>query len=228
MNKTIKAVIFDLDGTLACTVDDLLSGVNHMLDVKFGFPPLTVEGLMKGINFPERQYIVKMLETSMEQTGQTFAITESLVDECVSIYTTYYGTHFLDSTHVYEGVTAVVDKMKAAGLPLAICTNKKTDQAAVIVENLIPDRFDAIVGDGMYPHKPDPTGALAIAAEFGVRPEECLFIGDSDVDMKTAKNAGMVAVGVSWGYRDEETLRRTGMDVYVTDAAGLLNLCGIE
>ena len=145
-------------------------------------------------------------------------------DRCVHSYTTYYGSHYLDNTYIYDGLTEVIGQMKKQGFHLAVCTNKKANHAAEIVEKLIPDLFEIVVGDGMYPHKPDPTGALAIAADFGAEPSECLFVGDSDVDMRTAKNAGMIAVGVSWGYRDEETLRKSGMDYYVRSPEALLEL----
>ena len=216
MKQKIKAVIFDLDGTVACTAGDLLCGVNQMLESLFAFPPLSMEEMMTAVNLCERDYIKKLLAMSIEKAGRNDIIPdEALIDRCVHSYTTYYGEHYCDNTYIYEGVRDAVEEMKKRGVHLAVCTNKKANHAAEIVEKLIPDLFEIVVGDGMYPHKPDPTGALAIAAEFGADPSECLFVGDSDVDMRTAKNAGMIAVGVSWGYRDEETLRKSGMDHYV-------------
>lgn len=226
MKRNIKAVIFDLDGTLACTAGDLLNGINHMLHTAFGFPPISMEEMMTAVNFCEREYVKRLCELAIGKSGrEDIVLDEETVDKCVALYTNHYGAHYLDTTYVYEGVAEAVDRIKAAGLPLAVCTNKLAKQAEEIVDLLFPGRFDILVGDGMYTHKPDPEGALAIAKEFGVSPAECLFIGDSDVDMQTAKNAGMIAVGVSWGYRDEGTLRQAGADEYVTDGAGILSLC---
>ncbi len=227
MKQQIKAVIFDLDGTLASTAEDLLCGINHMLHTVFGFPPLSMEEMMTGVNFCERDYVKHLVQMSIDKAGRNdIILNDQKIDECVESYTTYYGSHYLVNTYIYDGLTEVIEQMKKMGLRLAVCTNKKADHAAEIVEKIIPDLFEIVVGDGMYPHKPDPTGALKIAEQFGVDPAECLFIGDSDVDMKTAKNAGMMAVGVSWGYRDETTLREAGMDHYVTSPDGLLSLCG--
>lgn len=226
MNREIKGVIFDLDGTLACTADDLLAGINHMLQTIFGFPPLSMEEMMTGVNFCERDYVRHLVNLSIEKAGRNdIVITETLIDECVASYTNYYGDHYLDNTYIYEGLSDVVRQMKNAGIRLAVDTNKKADHALEIVEKIIPDLFEIVIGDGMVPHKPDPSGALLIAKKIGLEPDEILFVGDSDVDMRTAKNAGMIAVAVSWGYRDEATLRQNGADHYVTSAEELLALC---
>ncbi len=227
MQQRIKAVIFDLDGTLACTAGDLLAGVNHMLRTQFGFPPLSMEEMMTGVNFCERDYVRHLVKMSIEKAERNdIILDEALVDKCVMSYTTYYGSHYLDNTYIYEGLTEVVKEMKSMGLRLAVDTNKKAKHASEIVEKIIPDLFEMVIGDGLVPHKPDPSGALRIAEAFGAEPSEILFVGDSDVDMRTAKNAGMIAVAVSWGYRDEETLRRNGADYYVTSPEELLQLCG--
>jgi len=185
-----------------------------------------MEEMMTGVNFCERDYVIKMVEMSMEKAGRKAVLPDdALIDRCVSVYTDYYGAHYCDATYIYEGVEETVREMKGMGLRLAVCTNKKASHAAEIVDRLIPDLFEIVVGDGMYPHKPDPTGALKIAQQFGVSPSEVLFVGDSDVDMRTAKNAGMTAVGVLWGYRDEATLRASGADRCVSTARDILTLC---
>jgi len=224
-----KAVIFDLDGTLAFTAADLLGGMNYMLDYRFGFPPMTMEDLMTAVNFCERDYVEAMVKLSISRSGRTdITADDALVDECVRIYSAYYGGHYCVKTTVYDGLREVIVKLKENGIRLAVDTNKKAEHAVGIVAKLLPDLFEIVVGDGMYVHKPDPEGPLKIAEQFGEDPAGILFIGDSDVDMKTAKNAGMIAVGVTWGYRDEETLRRTGADHIVHTPAELLALCGIE
>lgn len=227
-NRKIKAAIFDLDGTLAFTAADLLKAINYMLKERFDFLPHTMEEMMTAVNFCERDYVEAMVKLGFAKAGKTdFVPDAELIDRCVGVYTEYYGEHYCDETCVYPGLTEAVDQMKRSGLRLAVDTNKKAEHAEEIVRRLLPGRFEIVVGDGAVASKPNPEGALKIAERFGLAPSEILFIGDSDVDIRTAKNAGMTAVGVSWGYRDEETLRRTGADVVVRTPDELPALCGI-
>ena len=109
-----------------------------------------------------------------------------------------------------------LSKLYSDGLPLAVFTNKDNDHANDIVKKLYGSEvFEEILGTGRFPGKPSPDGALYLAGKYGVSPSECAFVGDSDVDMKTAKNAGMVAVGATWGYREKEILIASGADVTV-------------
>lgn len=203
-----KAAIFDLDGTLACTLPDLHACVNHMLAER-GYPLRTVEDVLKYVNGAEYGFIRSLLPVEVQDDKET-------VDACVAQYSAYYGGHTCDITYLYDGMERVLDDLKRNGVWLAVHTNKKHVHASGMVKKLVKDGiFDAVVGEGIYRAKPDPEGALVLAEMAGAKPEEVCFIGDSNVDMDTAKNAGMFALGVTWGYRPAEVLLEHGADALV-------------
>jgi len=166
---------------------------------------------------------------SAEKSGRSGQITvnSEMVDYCSDTYLKIYNEHYCDKTYIYEGLAKVIAKIKAHGIRLAIDTNKMFEQADGMAAALLPGMFEIVVGDGMYTPKPSPVGALKIAEQFGLKPEEILFVGDSDVDMETAINAGMHPAGVTWGYRDEAVLRESGAEYIVHTPADLLDICGI-
>ena len=215
-----KGAIFDLDGTLACTLPDLQYSLNTMLRT-VGYPELDEAGVLRSVNYTVRKFVRLSLPEEVQSD-------EAEVDRCLEIYTGIYSEHFCDHTYIYEGLADAIAKMKAAGVRLAVNTNKAHDHASAMIENLCPPgTFEIILGAGIFKGKPDPTGAFHIAEKFGLKPEEFCYIGDSNVDMETAGNAGMRAVGVSWGYRDETVLRETGADVIVHSAQDILDLYGL-
>ncbi|MBQ4353282.1 MAG: HAD-IA family hydrolase [Clostridia bacterium] len=215
-----KAAIFDLDGTLACTLPDLHACVNHLMEER-GYPLRTVEDILRYVNGAEYGFIKSLLPEDVQEDKET-------VDACVNRYSAYYGEHYCDGTHLYEGLTDVLDILKENGVWLAVHTNKKHEHAVGMVKKLVKDGiFDALVGEGIYKAKPDPEGALILAERAGVKPEEVCFIGDSNVDMDTAKNAGMFALGVTWGYRPAEVLLAHGADALADTAGDILKIFGL-
>jgi len=215
-----KAAIFDLDGTLACTLPDLHACVNHMLEQN-GYPIRTVEDVLKYVNGAEYGFIRSLLPEWVQDDRET-------VERCVKEYSAYYGEHYCDITYLYEGLDRVLDALKENGVWLAVHTNKKHLHASGMVKKLVKDGvFDELVGEGIYKAKPDPEGALILAEKAGARPEEVCFIGDSNVDMETAKNAGMFALGVTWGYRPPEVLLETGADALADCAEDILKIFGL-
>ena len=215
-----KGAIFDLDGTLACTLPDLQYSLNTMLRT-VGYPELDEAGVLRSVNYTVRKFVRLSLLEEVQSD-------EAEVDRCLEIYTGIYSEHFCDHTYIYEGLADAIAKMKAAGVRLAVNTNKAHGHASAMIEKLCPPgTFEIIIGAGIFKGKPDPTGAFHIAEKFGLKPEEFCYIGDSNVDMETAGNAGMRAVGVSWGYRDETVLRETGADVIVHSAQDILDLYGL-
>lgn len=197
----IKAAIFDFDGTLANTLPDLCSSLNRMR-AHFGFAPITVEDVLKAVNHATRRYVRLSLPEEFD---------ESRMDEAMEVYFASYAVHYLDETVPYDGMAETVSKLKEQGVRVAVMSNKDNKHLREMVEKLFPNLFETVWGtvEGV-PVKPDPARAFLIADELGVKPEEFAFIGDSDVDMKTANNAGMAAIGVSWGYRDPQILRENG------------------
>ncbi|MBQ8185322.1 MAG: HAD-IA family hydrolase [Clostridia bacterium] len=215
-----KGAIFDLDGTLACTLPDLSYSLNEMLKTA-GYPTLDEAGVLRSVNFTVREFVRLALPESVQSD-------ENEVDRCLEIYTGIYSKHFCDHTYIYDGLAEVIAQMKSAGIRLAVNTNKEHEHAVAMIEKLCPaGTFELIIGAGIFSGKPDPTGAHHIARELGLDPSHFCYIGDSNVDMETANNAGMHAVGVSWGYRDETVLRATGADVIVHSPAEILGVIGI-
>ena len=199
----IKAVIFDLDGTIAFTLPDLTEGMNRARE-RYGLPPVTRKHLLSFINGTTDQFI----RNSFPE-GQS----DEYYSKAKEIYLNEYSQCYLHNTTAYDGMAELLADLRADGLPLAVFTNKDNDHANDIVKKLYGGEiFEEILGTGRFPGKPSPEGALYLAEKYGVSPSECAFVGDSDVDMKTAKNAGMVAVGVTWGYREKEILKEAGAD----------------
>ncbi|MBE6708787.1 MAG: HAD family hydrolase [Ruminococcaceae bacterium] len=206
----IKAVIFDLDGTLADTLEDLMTAMNGMLR-HFGWPERTLEELRSFINRGARVFVAR----SMPE-GSWNNMNDPVVDEAIEVYNGCYDLCFNDKTAPFPGVPEAVARLKDAGLGLGVLSNKQDFFVKPMSEKLFPGTFDVIRGQGEYPEKPEPTSAVVTARELGAEPDECVFVGDSDIDMKTAVNAGMYPIGVAWGYREPELLLEAGA-AYIAD-----------
>lgn len=213
----IKTVIFDLDGTLADTIDDLRHAMNRMLET-YGYPLRTREDILRAINHGGRYFVAKSLPDDVYET-----MDDDIVTEALAKYSAFYSENFCVYTHPFDGVLHVLEELKKSGVKLAVLSNKQDPFVKTIINQLFPATFDVVMGHGPYPEKPDPTSALAIAAELGAEPSECAFIGDSDVDMNTAVNAGMHAIGVGWGYRSAEVLLGAGAAAIVDSGEALLD-----
>lgn len=207
--ERFKAVIFDLDGTLCCTLPDLLGGVNFMLG-ELGLPPQTEEGILPCASMGLEGFIRYSLP-------ERFRNDEETVKKALAIYSPYYIAHSCDKTYVYPGLADVIGEWKKAGLRLAVFTNKPLSQTDGILKKLFPaGTFEAVICADPYPPKPDLTGFYEIMNRFGVTPEETLYLGDSDIDMKTGSRGGAYTVGVTWGYCKPEVLTANGADLLVS------------
>ena len=211
----IKAAIFDFDGTLANTLPDLCSSINRMR-AHFGYEPVTVDDVLRAVNNATPRFIRLSLPEDFD---------ESHMDEATEAYFASYDVHYLDETVPYDGVPEMIAKLKKEGVRLAVMSNKDNTHLREMVEKLFPGLFDTVWGtvEGV-PVKPDPARAFLIAEEFGMKPEEFAFIGDSDVDMMTAKNAGMLPVGVSWGYRSAAILSESGAEALANNTDALYDI----
>ena len=207
-------IIFDLDGTLADTMDDLKTAMNSMLTI-LGYENRTKFELINFINNGAREFVRRSLPTAVQ--GEDF-----IIDSALNIYDQEYGKCYCEKTALYPGVAEAVAALKQNKFKLAVLSNKQDLFVKTIIAKLFGiDTFDYVMGKSSLPHKPDPSSALFVAKEMGVKPHKCIFVGDSDVDMKTAQNAGMRSIGVSWGYRKAELLKASGAS-YIADAAGQL------
>lgn len=203
----IKAVIFDLDGTLANTFDDLRSSIDDMR-AAFGLGPISLEQMNSFINASLRGFA---------EGGLGGERTEEELEKAMKIYVDAYAVHYLEKTCIYEGLPEVLQKLKEGGARLAVYSNKMADYVKKICLKLYGSEiFDILMGpDGIIP-KPDPMGALIVAGKWGIDPSEIAYVGDSVTDMKTGLAAGMHTIGVSWGFTAKEDLASAGAH-YIVD-----------
>lgn len=208
-------VIFDLDGTLLNTIDDLADAGNHVCAAR-GWPIHTVDAYkyMVGNGIPN---LVRRF--APEGTG------EEELSAALAEFSAWYDLHKEDKTAPYPGIARAVELLKAAGVSVAVLSNKAHALAAPVVEHYFPGLFPLVQGalPGV-PVKPDPTLLRRMLAELGAAPETTLFVGDSDVDILTGKNGGLAACGVLWGFRDRAELEGAGADLVINRPAQLVEV----
>ncbi len=194
----IKAVLFDLDGTLANSLADLACATNYAIG-KFGFPARETEEYkyFAGDGMP------KMIERALPKESSD----SDTVSKILPVFLDYYGMHYCDNTCAYEDMPELINHLKAKGIKVAVCTNKAQEMADKVVSKLYGNCFDLVFGkrDGIPP-KPDPTAALESMKMLGAKPNECVFVGDSKMDVMTGVNSGAYPVGVLWGFRKKDEL----------------------
>jgi len=214
---TYKAIIFDLDGTLLDTLDDLANAMNRVL-LERRFP---THGIDK-----YRSFIGDGVDNLIKRALPEKNCNEDTVHTCIEAFLEDYHKNWNRDTRPYKGIPELLDALKERGLKTAILSNKPHDTTTVCVTELLPRwRFDVVLGhrDGT-PHKPDPSGALEISMRLTIPPEEFLYVGDSGVDMETAIAAGMFPVGVLWGFRSAEELEERGAQALISHPLEVLDL----
>ncbi len=196
-----KAVIFDLDGTLVDSLGDIASAMNEVLE-RHGFPTHPLAAYRRFVGDGMERLVRRALPP----------VDEAVVERVLRDMRATYARHALRTTRPYPGVPELLDRLSAAGVGLAVLSNKPHEPAVAMVRALLPRwPFAAVQGAVPgRPRKPDPAGALDLVRRLGVAPEGCLLVGDTPTDMATARAAGMVPVGVLWGFRPESELRRAG------------------
>ncbi|WP_224244763.1 HAD family hydrolase [Hyalangium gracile] len=209
----LRAAIFDLDGTLVDSLADIAAAMNHSL-ASHGLPTHPVDDY--------RHYVGEGVRVLVRKATPPDQV--ALHDSILAAYRAYYEDHLFDRTRPFPGIPAVLSQLAAEDVRLAVLSNKADAFTRRLVEGLLPGvPFTAIYGERPgVPRKPDPTAALAVATELGAAPAECAFVGDTSVDMNTARNAGMYGVGVTWGFRSAEELRAEGARALATTADELL------
>lgn len=210
-----KHVIFDLDGTLLNTIDDLADTGNHVCALH-GWPTHTVDAfkLMVGNGIP------KLVERFAPQ-----GTSQEVLDQAFQEFMDWYGVHKEDKTAPYAGMPEVTKALREAGVSIAVLSNKADVMAGPVVEHYYPGIFPVVQGalPGL-PTKPDPTLLHKLMDRLGATQEDTLFVGDSNVDIRTAKNGGLTGCGVLWGFRSQEELEAAGADVIVSTPQELLDL----
>ena len=207
-----QSVIFDLDGTILNTLEDLANAGNWICR-KRGWPEHTVEGYRRLVGTGMRN-LLRLLDPLGDSDPQ--------LDEALAEYMDYYGQHSLEKTAPYPGIPELLTELKRRGVKLAVYSNKGDRFCTEIVEHFFPGVFDVIRGkvDGV-PVKPDPAGLRLVLDALGAEQETTLYVGDSNVDVATARNGGLVSCGVTWGFRGRQELQEAGA-VHLTETAGEL------
>ena len=208
-----KAVIFDLDGTLLNTLGDLTAAVNHGLTAH-GFPPHTEAEVRTYIGDGVKQLIARACPPDTDAATQAAVLAE---------YLPYYAAHNADFTVPYDGVIALLDALKRAGVRLAVVSNKHDPGVQALCARFFGEYLELAVGaDGTRPLKPAPDCLLYAMEKLGVSPEHTWFVGDSVSDVQTARAAGVRCAAVTWGFQDAERLAAENPTVLVDTAAELL------
>ena len=215
VSPTYRAVIFDLDGTLLDTIDDIAAAMNRVLESR-GYEPYSIEAYKMLVGDGIEEMVRRALGTRPLADEETAGI--------VSDYRREYELCWRDHSRPYPGVPELLGELGHRGIKTAVLSNKSHPFTEAMTLGLLPAfRFNVIRGaiPGV-PLKPDPEPALRIAREMGVPPRSVVFLGDTNVDMKTAVAAGMLPVGALWGFRSADELRRSGAAALIASPLDLL------
>ena len=213
--NTIKCAVFDLDGTLLNTINTITHYLNLALSAN-GLSRVSADECTGFVGDGARMLIKRAICARGEYSDELF-------ERVFADYNAAYDANPLYLTEVYEGVREMLHSLREGGIKLAVLSNKPHFATCATVNRFFENSFDLILGgrEGV-PLKPDPTVLLELISSLGCTPSECAYIGDSDVDMLTAANAGVaLSLGVSWGYRSRELLLESGADTVVDDALDL-------
>lgn len=213
-----KACIFDLDGTLTDTLDSLVYSTNETLK-EMNLPQISEEQCRLFVGNGARVLMEKALASSGVENL-------TRIEEAMQIYGRIFDANCTYHVVPYEGITEMLESMKNQGLKLAVLSNKPHKQAVHVVESIFGrETFQWIQGQiDTVPRKPDPTAVLQIAEKLGVSTSETMYIGDSEVDVATGKNAQMHTVGVTWGFRGKEVLENAGAESIVDSPEEIMNM----
>ncbi len=212
-----QLVIFDLDGTLLNTIADLGTATNHALAAN-NFPthPIDAYPMMVGNG------VRKLIERALPSESRS----ESTVAQLLSDFKTFYDAHLFDLSEPYPGIPQLLDELAARGVAIAVASNKYESAVKRLVEHFFPGTaFAAVCGqvEG-YPTKPDPSIVFRVLSEHPTSKADVLYVGDSAVDIETARRACVESVGVSWGFRPVRELTGAYADHIITAPADLLDL----
>ena len=202
----IKGCIFDLDGTLIDSLEDLAHSTNDVLQSRgYKIHPISAYNYFVGNG------VRKLVERALPDDKKIET------DECLIDFYKVYEKRCLEFTYCYEGIIELLNYLNDNNIKMAVVTNKPHHLAVKICEHYFKDKFIEVIGNkDEFPLKPEPTSTLHVLDQFNISLDECVFIGDSNVDIYTGINANMKTIGVTWGFRTYEELKEAGA-TYVVD-----------
>jgi phosphoglycolate phosphatase len=211
-----RGLIFDLDGTLVDSLMGIASSLNNAL-LAANLPTHGISEIRGFIGNGARILVTRAAPAGSDSV---------LIDRLETAFKTDYDTSWPTGTLAYDGIPRLLATLQSLGYPLAVLSNKPHPFTRTIVEQIFPDiAFNVVMGQlPGIPHKPDPNGALEIANLMNLLPESCTIIGDSTMDLETARNAGMEAIAVTWGYHDRRKLEEAGGVKFANDTDSLLEM----
>jgi len=210
-----QLAIFDLDGTLLNTLDDLADSVNYIMGL-FGHPTRTLKEVRSFVG----NGIRKLIERSAPKDTP-----EEEIDRMFEAFKEYYGVHCADKTKPYEGIMELLTDLQKQGVKLAVVSNKADYAVKALCEQYFPGYFDEAVGERAgIARKPAPDTVNEVLKNLQIDKSQAVYIGDSEVDVQTAQNAEMDCIAVNWGFRDKEVLEEAGAEIIVSTPAEVLGL----
>ncbi len=218
----INTVIFDLDGTLLDTLDDLAASVNHALRTH-GLPQRSTQEIRRFLGNGIRNLMLQ--STGGELDGEAF-------DKVFQAFRSHYVDHCLDTTRPYPGIMQLLDALRSRGVGMGIVSNKLQPAVAELNERFFKGRISQAIGESAtVRRKPNPDAVLAALRNLGSDKDAAIYVGDSEVDLATAQNAGLRCALVTWGFRDEDFLRalpQVSAATFIHKPEELLNLVDIS
>ena len=213
--NSFDTYIFDLDGTLLDTLGDLAASVNHAL---------RTHGLLEHSIDDVRRFVGNGVRKLMERAVPDGA-GNPLFDETFATFRQYYMAHSLDTTRPYEGIPETLEALKARGCHLAVVSNKMMAATQELCRHFFPSTIEVAIGEDEAAgirRKPAPDTIFAALKALGVGKEDAVYVGDSDVDIQTARNAGIPCISVLWGFRDRDFLLQNGAETFISTPSELL------
>lgn len=209
-----RLAIFDLDGTLLDTLEDLADSTNYVMR-QFGYPERTIAEV--------RSFVGNGIRKLLERSAPKGTPTEE-IDRMFEKFKEYYGAHCADKTKPYDGVMELLASLQKQGVKLAVVSNKADYAVKALCEQYFPGYFDVAVGERTgIARKPAPDTVNEVLRNLQMDKSQAVYIGDSEVDVQTAKNAKMDCIAVDWGFRDANVLKEAGAESIVSTPAKILN-----
>lgn len=208
-----QSIILDLDGTLLDTLEDLADSVNHAL-AQSGHTPRTLDEIRVFVGNGAKLLVAQALPAGT---------CEDKIGQCLGLFRAHYKENMRNKTQAYKGIYPLLDQLKAAGIRMAVVSNKPDSAVKMLCKDYFGQSIDVAIGDrDGVPKKPAPDSVYEAMETIGAQKESTLYVGDSDVDIQTARNAGLPCVAVTWGFRPAEKLKADCPDFMIDEPSQLL------